>query len=153
MTEGEQWPAGYDRLARCSATRDQLVRGVPLSNHSANEDDIRPGQIYVAQFSDVDIHEAFRPILRQHRRHGEQPQRRQRSFLADEFQRVLETPERIRKFRVRALMGFPFFLDCTEKNGFNQTIGGKPGKCLALPRWLRALSETVTAPWEQIFVD
>jgi hypothetical protein len=100
VAQGEQRPARHDRLPRCAATRDQFVRRVLLGDHPADEHDIRPGQILFAQFPHVDIHEALRPFLRQHRRHGEQTQGRQRSFFADKFQRVFETPERVREFRV-----------------------------------------------------
>ncbi len=100
VPESEQRPARHDRLSRSVATRDQLVRRVPLGNHPADKHNIRPGQIFCAQFPHVDIHEVFRPIFREHRRYGEQTQRRQRCFLADEFQRMLKTPERVREFRV-----------------------------------------------------
>ena len=100
VAQGEQRPARHDRLARGAATRDQFVRRVLLGDHPADEHDIRPGQVLFAQLPHVDIHEPLRPILRQHRGHGQQTQGRQRSFLADEFQRVLETPERVREFRV-----------------------------------------------------
>ena len=100
MLDGEQRPARHDRLAGRAATGDEFVRRVSLSNHPADEHEVGPRQVLLAQFPHVHIHQTLPPLLRQHCGHGEQSQRRQRSFLADEFQGVLETPERVRKLRV-----------------------------------------------------
>ena len=101
VLEGEQRPARHDRLARRAAAGDQLARRVPLGNHPADEHNIRPRQVLFAQLPHIHIHQALRPPRREHRRHGQQAQRRQGSPLPDEFQGVFETPKRVRELRVQ----------------------------------------------------
>jgi hypothetical protein len=90
----------HDRLARRPATRDQLVRRIPLGDHPADEHHVGPSQVFRAQRPHVHIHQALRPRFRQHRGHRQQAQRRERGSFVDEFQGVLETPECVRKLRV-----------------------------------------------------
>ena len=97
---GEQGPAGDDGLPGRATARDQRLRRAPLHDHRADEHQIRPVEIPVPQLAGIQVHQALFPRRRKHRRHRQQSQRGQRRPLADEFQRVLETPERIRKFRI-----------------------------------------------------
>ncbi len=98
---GEQGSTGHHRPAGGLAACDQPPRGLALGNHSTDENQIRPIQVRIPEFGNVQVDEAFVPLLRQHCGHRQQAERRQGRPFVHELQRVLEAPERVRKFRVK----------------------------------------------------
>ncbi|MCK7517400.1 MAG: hypothetical protein MZV64_06595 [Ignavibacteriales bacterium] len=78
-----------------------VARRIPLGDHRADEHEIRPGQILVAQLPHVHVHQALRPRLpAASRPRSAGPSGGSEARLADEFQGVLETPESVRKARI-----------------------------------------------------
>lgn len=97
---GEKRPAGDDGSPGGVAAGDDLLRGGALRDHGADTHDVRPGEVAVRERAHVEIDQTQRPVAWQHRRDREEAERRERGALADEFQGVLETPERVGEFGV-----------------------------------------------------
>jgi hypothetical protein len=96
----EKRAAGDDPQPGRLAPGDDPARRLALHDHGADEGAVGPREVLVGEAPDVQVHEPRLPAARQHGRHRQQPQRRQRGALAHELQRVLEAPERVRELRV-----------------------------------------------------
>jgi hypothetical protein len=95
MPGSEQRAAREHRFAEARAACRHLVRRSLVHDHPAQEYHLGPFDVGVAQRSHVQVHQAQRPVRRQHGRHGQQPERRERGFSSDEAENVLEAPERV----------------------------------------------------------
>jgi hypothetical protein len=72
----------------------------PISDQ-VDQHDIRPREIFLPQRTHIRINQSLAPFFWQHRRNRERPRRWQRRSLADKFQNVFDTPDSVRKFRVK----------------------------------------------------
>lgn len=94
---GEEGSAGDDFFAGGAAAGDDLGGVFALDEEAAQEDDISPGDLAVAEGLDVDVDEAFGPGLREHGGDGEEAQGREERFAADQGEGVVEGPEALGK--------------------------------------------------------
>ena len=97
---GEERPARHHFHTGLLAASDQGSRRIALHDHGADEDIVGPGQVFLGQAGHVEVDQPFFPLGRQHGRHGQQTQRRRASLLADQLERVLETPKGVREFGI-----------------------------------------------------
>ena len=93
ILSGEQRAPGHHLdTGRFAATEDVPSR-ITLHGHGTEEDKVGPPQVFFGQRGDVGINQPLLPLLRQQRRHGDQPQRGAAGLLADKTQGILEAPE------------------------------------------------------------
>ena len=98
---GKERAAGHHLQAGRLAAGNRPVGRTLLHHHGTDESIIGPFQVLGRERTDVQVHQAQLPILGQHGGHGQQAERHGAGLFADELQSVLETPERIREFRVK----------------------------------------------------
>ena len=112
----EEGAAGDDFLAQGLAARGDFMHGLLMHDHGADHDPIRPSQVFISQTLHIQIHELQVPFFGQHGGDGEQSQGRNRRFLRDEPQHMLETPERVRGLRVNQEYSHIRRVQCAMKN-------------------------------------
>jgi len=92
--------ADHRRQASLLRTRDGSFHRGTLHDHATEENEISPIEVRVLERSYVHIDQPALPGRRQQWGHTQQAQRREGRALALKRQGVLETPKRVREFRV-----------------------------------------------------
>ena len=94
---GEQRPAGDDGFSQRRATRHDFAHGILLHDHRAQQNIIRPAQVFVLEPFHVQVHQLEFPFRRQHGGHRQQTQRRHGGLAGNKADGVFETPKRVRR--------------------------------------------------------
>ena len=92
---GDAGAADDHRLAVPVDQVDQHQRVGFLRHHPAGHDHVGPGKIRVGQFFSIAVDEPDVPMLRQHRRDGDEAERCPRVFRADDLAGRPVVPERV----------------------------------------------------------